>query len=146
MTEYDKFKNMAIEVAKKAHAGQTDKGGEPYFFFVQQVANSLTDKNAKVVAYLHDTVEDTDITIEKLKELGFSDTVVSAVQVLTQERYQPYFDYIVEIKKNKLATMVKLADLKDNMNLSRITTPTEKDFERVKNYQKAFKILELEGE
>ena len=69
MTEYDKFKNMAIEVAKKAHAGQTDKGGEPYFFHVQQVANSLTDKNAKVVAYLHDTVEDTDITIEKLKEL-----------------------------------------------------------------------------
>lgn len=51
------------------------------------MANSLTDKNAKVVAYLHDTVEDTDITIEKLKELGFSDTIVSAVQVLTQERY-----------------------------------------------------------
>ncbi|MDU3373625.1 hypothetical protein [Enterococcus casseliflavus] len=87
MTEYDKFKNMAIEVAKKANAGQTDKGGEPYFFHVPRVANSLTDKNAKVVAYLHDTVEDTDITIEKLKELGFSDTIVSAVQVLTQERY-----------------------------------------------------------
>lgn len=146
MTEYYKFKNMAIEVAKKAHVRPTDKGGEPYFFHVQRVANSLTDKNSKVVAYLHDTVEDTDITIEKLKELGFPYTIVSAVQGLTHERYQPYFGYIVEIKKNKLATMVKLADLKDNMNLSRITSPTEKDFERVKKYQKAFKILELEGE
>lgn len=141
---YTNILNLAIEVAKKSHAGQYDKGGHPYFLHVQRVANSLTDKNAKVVAYLHDTVEDTDITIEKLKELGFSDTIVSAVQVLTHERYHPYFDYIAEIKKNKLATMVKLADLKDNMNLSRITTPTEKDFERVKKYQKAVKILEGE--
>lgn len=144
MTEYNKLKNIALELAKNAHADQIDKGGKPYFLHVQRVANAVTDENAKVVAYLHDTVEDTDITIEKLKDSGFPDMVVSAVQVLTHKRYQPYFDYIAEIKKNKLATMVKLADLKDNMNLTRIKNPTEKDFERVKKYQKAVEILEGE--
>lgn len=93
-----------------------------------------------MVALLHDTVEDSPITLEALREAGYSDEVVKAVAVLTHAEGVEYFDYIAKIKLNPLATRVKLADLRDNMNLGRIASPT--DEARVEKYRKALAILE----
>ena len=95
----------------------------------------------KIVALLHDVVEDSHTTIQQLKDAKFSNKIVAAVSLLTKKENQPYDDYISEIKRNPLATKVKLADLKDNMSTSRLKKITEKDKLRIRKYRAAYKLL-----
>ena len=91
----------------------------------------------KTVAMMHDLLEDTDITAEDLRKEGFSDEVVAAVVCLTKIEGEDYADYIERICQNKLAARVKLADLKDNMDLNRLPGLTPKDFQRLEKYLRA---------
>ena len=133
----------AILIATTAHSGQLDKAGEPYILHPLRVMLSLNTYNEKIVGVLHDVIEDTDITIEYLKTNGFKDQleILAALESLSRKGKESYEDFILRIKLNPLGTTVKLADLKDNMNLSRIKEPTEKDFLRTKKYKHALKIL-----
>ena len=83
----------------------------------------------------------TDITAEALLELGFSKEVVDAVVLLTRKKDDDYMDYIKKLKSNPIARSVKLADLADNMDMSRIPNPTEKDLARLEKYKKAKSLL-----
>lgn len=133
----------AFEVAKKAHAGQLDKGGADYIFHPVTVALSCANISEMVVALLHDVAEDTNLTVENLRaEVNLKAEEFQALKLLTHDKNISYFDYIQKIKSNKLATAVKIADLKNNSDLSRIQNPTEKDFSRVEKYKKALAILE----
>jgi (p)ppGpp synthase/HD superfamily hydrolase len=140
--ELDRLLELAIKVATKAHEGQFDKGGKPYILHPQTVATSLDSTENKIVAYLHDVVEDTDITLEDLKDLGFTCRVVNSVRILTKSKGVSYNDYLKFIKKDSNAWHVKMADIKHNMDISRIPNPTEKDFARVEKYKKALFFLE----
>lgn len=132
----------ALEIAKNAHNGQTDKGGSDYFSsHILAVVNSVDGEMLKTIAALHDVVEDTDVTLEDLSK-EFPKAVVDAVDAMTHRKGIKYFDYINIIKQNPLATEVKKADLRNNMDLSRIPAPTEKDYARVEKYKKAYAILE----
>lgn len=93
-----------------------------------------------MVAFLHDTVEDTDVTFDSLEKL-LTSTELDALKLLTHVDKVPYLDYVHEISKNRLATKVKMADLKHNMDLSRLTQPTDKDLKRVEKYRRAYDIL-----
>ena len=140
---YTEMTVKAMQCAASAHSGQIDKGGAPYIFHPFYVAEQMHDELSTAVALLHDVVEDTPITIEYLSSLGFPLEVTDAVNVLTHPKGLPYKEYIERIKTNPIAVKVKMADLKHNMDLTRIIGRelTDKDRARVKKYADALKYL-----
>ena len=135
------LEELAFEIAKTAHAGQTDKAGLDYILHPLQVAAEMTTDEEKAVALLHDIIEDTDVTASELLAKGLPDNVVEAVEALTKKHNQNYAAYMAGVKKNRLATAVKLADLKHNSDLSRLEKITQKDRERAEKYRKAIEYL-----
>lgn len=133
---------LAIQVATEAHKGQTDKGGNPYILHPQAVAASLDSTENKIVAYLHDVIEDTDITLDDLERMGFTYRIVNSIRILTKSKDISYDDYLKSVKKDSNAWHVKMADIKHNMDISRIPEPTAKDYSRLEKYKKALKFLE----
>ena len=131
----------AYEIAKKAHLGQIDKAGEDYIKHPEKVASFVSSDEEKAVAYLHDVIEDTELTLEDLREYGFSEEVLKAVDVITKKKGQDYQTYLNSAKENKLARVVKLADLRHNSDLTRLINITEKDVERREKYQQAIDFL-----
>ena len=131
----------AYEIAKRAHLGQIDKAGEDYIKHPEKVASFVNSDEEKAVAYLHDVIEDTKLTLEDLREYGFSEEVLKAVDVITKKKGQDYQTYLNFVKENKLARVVKLADLRHNSDLTRLINITEKDIERKEKYQKAIDFL-----
>ncbi|MBQ9478027.1 MAG: HD domain-containing protein [Selenomonadaceae bacterium] len=132
----------ARELAKRAHDGQLDKAGEPYINHPLAVASSVgDDESAMIVALLHDTIEDTALTFDDLKDLLTAEEL-TALQLLTHDDAVPYIDYVRAIKQNDLARRVKIADLKHNMDLTRLPTITDADRERVETkYKPALEYL-----
>ena len=139
---YTNLTKQALKLCFEAHKEQVDKSGMPYVFHPFHLAEQMTDEATTVVALLHDVVEDTDTTFEDLEKQGFSDEIIKALMLLTHEKSVPYMEYVGEIKKNKIATKVKLADLKHNSDLSRLDTVDEKALKRKEKYENAIKILE----
>lgn len=132
----------AFFIAARAHKGQRDKGGKPYIFHPLNVSLNVKGKDEKIVALLHDVIEDTAYTIDDLK--FFTEDQREALLLLTHDKDIPYMTYIEAIKKNKIARRVKLADLDQNMKLKRLKTVTEKDLERLEKYKRARDLL-MEG-
>ena len=135
------YLDRAIELAKQHHEGQTDKAGKPYIEHPLRVMNQVESEEEKIVAVLHDIVEDTDISLDDLRSEGFSEEVVSAVECLTKQDGENYDSYIERISFNPLAVKIKLADLEDNRDLTRLPEVTDKDLERVEKYDKALEKL-----
>ncbi|EJR27149.1 HD domain-containing protein [Bacillus cereus] len=133
---------IAHEIAKKAHVGQVDKAGMDYIKHPETVASFVNTTEEKATAYLHDVLEDTEITANDLLSAGIPHNIVAAVQVLTKEKYTPYFEYLSQVKENSLARTVKLADLKHNSDRSRLARITDKDLKRLEKYRKAIQFLE----
>lgn len=133
--------DIALAIAKKAHAGQVDKAGVDYIQHPLYVASQVKTEQEKTVALLHDVIEDSDVTVEDLLASGLSNEVVTAVQILTKKEGQSYQEYLGKVKSNNLARVVKLADLKHNSDLSRLKSVTNTDYERVKKYKNAIRYL-----
>lgn len=129
--------NKAIEIAAIAHKGQIDKAGAPYILHPLRVMLTRDNELEQICAVLHDVVEDSQITFEDLRKEGFSEIVIEILDCLTKREGESYDVFIGRILNNQVACRVKLADIDDNMNLSRIENPTEKDRERMKKYEKA---------
>ena len=138
---YSTKTKLAMQLAYRAHAGQTDKAGWPYFHHPLHIAEQMKDEASTIVALLHDVVEDTDYKLEDIRSMGFGDDVTDALSLLTHEKSAPYFDYVAKIKENPIAKAVKLADLKHNSDLTRLDKIGEKDLARVEKYRKAIDIL-----
>ena len=133
--------DLALSIARKAHEGQLDKAGVDYIEHPIYVASQVDTEEEKAVALLHDVIEDSPVSAEGLLQAGLPETVVTAVQVLTKKKEQDYQTYLETVKKNPLVRVVKLADLKHNSDLSRLSSITEKDKERLKKYKKAIDFL-----
>jgi (p)ppGpp synthase/HD superfamily hydrolase len=134
----------ALEITVAAHKNQQQKDGSPYALHPIRLAMSVTSEEQKIVALLHDVVEDTEWTIEDLQREGFSENVIDALRLLTHDDGSPYEGYIERIAVNSLAKSVKLADLTDNMDIKRIPDPSEKDFARLAKYHRAWRKLTSE--
>lgn len=134
--------NKAIEIATRAHDGQVDKGGVPYIFHPLRVMLLGKNELERICVVLHDVVEDSDITFDVLRKEGFSEEAIAVLDCLTKRDGESYDDFISRILLNKTACHVKLADIRDNMNLARIENPTVKDEERIKKYGEATKRLQ----
>jgi (p)ppGpp synthase/HD superfamily hydrolase len=131
----------AIAIAAEAHKGQRDKGGQPYILHPLRVMMKLKTENERIVAVLHDVLEDTPITEDDLRQRGFSSAIIEALRCLTREADEPYEAFIRRVKRNPLASAVKVHDMTDNMDLSRIPAPKDEDFKRVEKYRAALLIL-----
>lgn len=135
----------AIEIAASAHAGQHDKAGQPYVLHPLRVMLSVSSDEERIAAVLHDIVEDTSWTVDDLRQEGFSDVVIEAVTALTKTAGESRIEAARRAAKNTVARAVKLADITDNMDLSRIPDPTASDYARMEEY-KAVKTLLLEAD
>lgn len=131
----------AIEIAARVHAGQVDKGGAPYILHPLRVMLSVAPGAQQIVAVLHDVVEDSEVTFEDLEREGFSDEVISGLRAVTKIEGESYEDFVARAALDPVGKAVKLADLMENSDLSRIAEPSQKDLERVAKYGRAIQYL-----
>lgn len=139
----DELLNRAIKLAEKYHEGQFDKGGYPYIGHPLRVMEGVETIEEKVLAVLHDVLEDCDVSREQLIKDGIPEDLVVKLEILCKGKNEDYFDYIDRIKMDKSTINVKLSDLKDNMNLDRLKGDTEADRKRFEKYKKAESILKM---
>ena len=147
----------AIKIAVEAHTGQVDKGGNPYILHPLRVMLSLNSEEERIVGVLHDVVEDCEgWTWERLREQGCSDEIIEALKSVSKtpeeekqfkkmddpnEKLDHYLEFIKRAKFNKIGRNVKAADIKDNLDISRIDDITESDINRLNRYKAALKML-----
>jgi (p)ppGpp synthase/HD superfamily hydrolase len=131
----------AIAIAAAAHEGQVDKGGAPYILHPLRVMLRVNTLEERIVAVLHDVVEDCGISFDDLRNEGFSETVLMAIASVTKVPDESYEEFIERAAQNPIGRVVKLADLEENSDLSRIAQPSWEDLERVEKYRRAIGVL-----
>ncbi|MGF6330153.1 (p)ppGpp synthase/HD superfamily hydrolase [Pseudomonas sp. BS3782 TE3695] len=131
----------AIAIAAAAHEGQVDKGGAPYILHPLKVMLRVNTLEERIVAVLHDVVEDCGISFDDLRNEGFSETVLMAIASVTKVPDESYEEFIERVAQNPIGRVVKLADLEENSDLSRIAQPSWEDLERVEKYRRAIGVL-----
>ena len=132
----------AIQIAVEAHAGTKDKGGKAYILHPISVMMRVETEEEKIVAILHDVVEDTDWTFDALRKEGFSETVIEALETVTKySEEEDYDDFIQRSLKNDIGRKVKIADLRENLDVTRIGELYSKDIERINKYKRALQTL-----
>ena len=131
----------AIALAATQHAGQLDKGGQPYILHPLRLMLQFSNPTLQIIAVLHDILEDTATTAEDLEALGFSAEIIQAIQALTKQIGESRLETVKRTVLNPLATQVKYVDVLDNMNLTRINNPTARDFARLEEYKEVLEIL-----
>jgi hypothetical protein len=138
----------AIRVALEAHAGQPDKAGQPYILHplrVMMTVESPTPEAARILAVLHDVVEDTGWTVESLDaKYGLTPEVQAALRLLTHGDGDDYDAYVAKVATNPLARAVKVADLRDNLDVTRLEAVTERDAQRITKYLRSLRRLTRE--
>jgi guanosine-3',5'-bis(diphosphate) 3'-pyrophosphohydrolase len=141
MKNFETLLALAIAIANQAHAGQLDKAGKPYISHPLTVMAQMDTLEGKIVAVLHDAIEDSDLMIADLVRQGFPKFITEAIAAITKLKGEQYEDYILRVKSNAIAHKVKIADVTHNMDISRIANPTEKDFQRLEKYKKVLQEL-----
>ncbi len=138
---YTEQTKKALKLCFEAHKEQLDESGMPYVFHPFHVAEEMNDEETTIVALLHDVIEDTDYTLDDLRNMGFSNKVVEAVEVMTHLPEVSYEDYLRNIRRNPIAKKVKLADVRHNSDLTRLDVIDEKAEYWKKKYQFAYQVL-----
>jgi len=131
----------AISIAAQAHEGQRDKAGASYILHPLRVMLKMTTEAERITAVLHDLIEDTDWTIERLSQEGFHGEILAALDCLTSREGEKYEAFIKRVQQNPLAVTVKIADLEDNLDGSRLKEVTEADEKRMAKYRNALQVL-----
>lgn len=137
---------IAKEIAEIGHLNQMDKSNKPYIEHIYHVVDGVIDKEAKIVAYLHDVLEETSVNPEELIQKGIMPRLVESVQRLTRTKEtaeeEKYFEYLIKIKTDPVAREVKISDLKHNMDPSRIINTSLEDEKRLAKYRKGLELLQ----
>lgn len=131
----------AIRICVEAHRGQVDRAGAPYSLHPLRMMFRVQTESEKIVALLHDVVEDTDWTLDRLREAGFPEEVVTAVDALTRRGDEEYDEFVRRAAADPLARRVKVADLEDNMDVRRTGMTSDEDVERFRRYYRAWRSL-----
>jgi (p)ppGpp synthase/HD superfamily hydrolase len=133
---------LAIAITAEAFKNKLDKGNQPYILHCLRVMNNTNgDECTKCAAMMHDLIEDTPITLMELSAMGFSDKTIGLLHLLTHLPHTPYDEYIKAIAVSKEATEIKLRDLEDNSNITRLKGLGKKDFDRLEKYHRSYVYL-----
>ena len=137
----------AIEIAASAHKNQADKGGSPYILHPIRVMMSLDTEDEKIVGVLHDVIEDSDVwNFERLREEGFEENILCALKSVTKlSEDEDYQQFIKRAAQNEIGRNVKIADIKDNLDVTRLKSISEKDVARLNKYKRALDKLSIEN-
>ena len=137
---YSEMVKKASKIAFDAHKNDVDKSGYPYIMHPTYLAYQMDDEDSVCVALLHDVIEDhsDEYSFDYLRQAGFNENIINALKLLTHDKDVPYMDYIAQIKENALATKVKIADLKHNLDISR---RNNQYFYKDETYNKALEYL-----
>ena len=138
---YTNMTKKALKLCFDVHKEQVDKSGLPYVFHPFHLAEQMETEDTTIVALLHDVVEDSELTLDDLRQMGFGDAVIAALALLTHDPAVEYMDYVRAIKDNPIARAVKLADLRHNSDLTRLDTVDEKALARREKYLQAMTLL-----
>lgn len=136
----------AIEIAAGAHRGQRDKAGAPFILHPLRVIGACSTALDRIVAVLQDVVEDSGWTLKDLRKEGFAEEVVAALDAITRRESETYADFVNRAARNPIARAVKIADLRDNLDMIRIADPTSSDEQRSQNYLQALRALGVSSE
>ena len=148
--EYERIKNTdeliykSLEIVTKVFNDKTDKGGFPYIIHLMKVYSGVSDYTEKVCALLHDIIEDTEVTYDDLRSVGYNEEIIDIITILTKLKGEDYRDYIKRIidSENVHAMNIKLSDLRHNMDSGRIKNPTQNDVIRItKRYEPAYEKI-----
>ena len=138
---YNELYDRALRIAIKAHEGQKDRAEREYIMHPIRVAERCKDPRAKIVALLHDTIEDTTITAEYLRHEGFPEEIINGVLTVTKHEGEIYEDFVRRAAENTIGREVKIADLEDNMDIRRLKEISDKDADRLRKYLRAWQYL-----
>ena len=138
---YTDMTKKALKLCFDVHKEQVDKSRLPYVFHPFHLAEQMETEDTTIVALLHDVVEDSDLTLDDLRQMGFGVAVIAALALLTHDPAVEYMDYVRAIKDNPIARAVKLADLRHNSDLTRLDTLDEKVLARREKYLQAMTLL-----
>lgn len=133
--------DTAIAISSRVHTGQVDKADQPYILHPLRVMLKFQSEHERIVAVLHDVIEDSEISLDDLERLGFSATIIEAIDCLTKRAEETYEEFISRVSLNDLARKIKIEDIKDNMDLTRIDSINDIDLARIKKYHRALKFL-----
>lgn len=133
--------NDATEIMVRAHRNQVDKAGQPYILHPMRIAVKCERPSQKIVALLHDVLEDSDMTPEILRERGFSDYIIDGILAVTRKPGESYDEFIIRCSLHPLGRYVKILDLEDNLNVTRLTELTPSDTARINKYLRAIRFL-----
>lgn len=136
----------AIEIAAGAHRGQRDKAGEPFILHPLRVMNACSSRPEQIVAVLHDLIEDSDWTLEDLRREGLAEDLLAAVDAMTRREGESYADFVDRAARNPIARTVKIADLRDNLDMTRLADPKQPDLQRSQKYVEALRALGVSSE
>ena len=131
----------AIAIAARAHEGQKDKSGAPYILHPIRMMVRMDSEIEMMAAVLHDVVEDSDWTLERLHEEGFSAEVLDIVDHLTHRERETYQAFVARAASHPTARKIKLADLEDNMDIRRLNDLGDKQVQRLREYHRAWRDL-----
>jgi (p)ppGpp synthase/HD superfamily hydrolase len=132
----------AIAIAAEAHTGQVDKGGAPYILHPLRMMLGLASNDERIVAMLHDVCEDCPgWTFDRLRGEGFADHIIVALRSVTKRDGEEYEAFARRAAADPIGRRVKLADLHDNCDLTRIAAPTAKDLARIEKYRRAIELI-----
>jgi len=131
----------AIAIAEKQHTGQVDKAGRPYMEHPLRVMKAMSNDAERIVAILHDVIEDTDLTLDQLAAEGFPGYILEALDSVTRRDDETYEAFVARAARNPIGRRVKYADLQDNADLTRIAVPTAADIARTEKYHRAMAQL-----
>lgn len=133
--------DLALRIAIKAHEGQMDKSGRDYIMHPIRVAERCKDPRAKIVALLHDIIEDSDVTPEFLRNQGFPEEIIEGILSVTKQEGEDYNAFVRRVAQNPIGKVVKQADLEDNMDIRRLKEISYEDVERLRKYLRAWQFL-----
>lgn len=139
--EIAKLLDKAALICVFKHQGQRDKAGAAYFQHPMRVAMRCDNDDERIVALLHDTIEDTNVTPEYLLEEGFPKYIVDAILSVTKKDEESYEDFIARAKCNPIGRKVKIHDIEDNLNVQRLNEVSPSVAERLTKYLKALEFL-----
>ena len=133
--------DRALRIAIQAHKGQKDKSGREYIMHPIRVAERCKDPRAKIVALLHDTIEDTSVTAAYLQSERFPNEIINGVMSVTKQEGETYDDFVRRASENPIGKEVKRADLEDNMDIRRLNEITDEDVARLRKYLCSWQYL-----
>ena len=142
--ETDNLIYKSLEIVNKVFSDKVDKGGFPYIIHLLKVYSGVSDYNEKICALLHDIIEDTDVSYDDLRKVGYNNDIIEVLEILTKLKGEDYRDYIDRIinSGNVHAMHIKMADLCHNMDSGRIKNPSTNDYERItKRYEPAYERI-----